>query len=335
MALNLGHQAQLFDALSDYADFYLIVNSVRKWNKWIRPIPDNVHFVPYYESGKYDLALLHIDNQCVSPDMGKAILFRDLKEVTQDIPQIIINHGSPCWPENAFGWSEEEIIERMRLMIGDAKMIVNSNTAEGRWGWGQAIIHGMRPEDYYDYEKEPRVITTLSGAGMDKYYNRRLLSEIKKELIMQHGIRLQHITVDWHGGDEVMNGERANELSSPYEAYKDYIARALVYVNCTYDSPMPRSRTEAMLSGACVVTSKYHDADKFIKNGVNGFILPDNPQAYVDLIAALVKEFPSKAKQIGQAGKKTAIDMVSMDRYRGEWLGVLEEVLGKKIARVK
>lgn len=65
----------------------------------MRPLPEGVKFVPYYQPGRYDLAVLHLDQQCVDPNIGKGTLYRHLNKVIQDIPKVVINHGTPFWPE--------------------------------------------------------------------------------------------------------------------------------------------------------------------------------------------------------------------------------------------
>ena len=322
---HIGHQQTLINALKGEAEFYFLVNSVRHWPKWLRPIPDNVHFVAQYEPGVYDLAILHVDQQCIDYELGKARLTRDMDEVIQDIPKVFINHGSPMWPENQHGWDEGDLIERMKLLVGDSPMVVNSHEAAKRWGWGRTIIHAMNPDEWWDLPKEPRVVASISPAGFDKYYNRRLLRAIKEELDEVHSIKLVHITVDWEAQDVLFNKEKTNSYDNLWDPYRDFLGRSLVYINCTLDSPMPRARSEAMLSGCCVLTSRYHDADTFIENGRNGFILPDNPRAYAQLVRELIHN-PNVAKQVGQAGKQTATELFSMERYKGQWLELLKEV---------
>jgi spore maturation protein CgeB len=92
---------------------------------------------------------------------------------------------------------------------------------------------------------------------------------------------------------------------------------------------MPRSRTEAMLSGACVVSTYNQDAEMFLKDGENSFKALRNPKYVCDLIEGLISNY-SKAVEIGQAGKKTAIELFSKERYEQEWVEVLQEVTGKK-----
>lgn len=323
---HIGHQWDLFNALADHADFHLLVNNNRKWNKWVRPLPKNASHVTEYRPELYDLAILHTDQQSADPEIGKSRHFRDLMAVTEGHPRIVINHGSPMWPENKYGWSEEEIIERLKLVIGDTPMVVNSRTAVERWGnWGRPIIHGMATDEWWELPKEPRVVTVLSEAGFAQYYNRRLLQKIKETLHVEHSINLVHINVDWTA-QSAFTGPKTNDYDNMWDTYRDFLGRSLLYINQTFDSPMPRSRTEAMLSGCCVLTSPYHDADSFIENGKNGFLMPDNPHAYVELIVELLKH-PEIARNVGQEGKKTAQELFSRDRYRDDWLALIKEVV--------
>ena len=78
----------------------MIINNIKRWNYFARPLPKNVKWVSGYEKGKYNLAVLDIDQQCVDPRIGKGQLYRMLDKAIDDIPKIVINHGTPCWPEN-------------------------------------------------------------------------------------------------------------------------------------------------------------------------------------------------------------------------------------------
>ena len=102
----------------------------------------------------------------------------------------------------------------------------------------------------------------------------------------------------------------------------------MVYFNPTLESPMPRSRTEAMFSGACVLTLPNHDAENFIQSGVNGIHVPNNPVVIADLIEELMKNY-KKCVEIGQAGKKTATEIFHKDRFQKDWLDLIHKVLNK------
>ncbi len=334
---HLGNQFELLKLAKKYpVKFYWLENNVRKWTRFSpRPMPQDVYtkdefeYVPYYEPGKYDLAILHLDQQAADPFIGKGQLYRQLNETIQDIPKVVFNHGTPMWDD----FFTEDIvinggniphkdgtrhIDGIKAIVGDNQMIVNSYESVERWGWGYPLIHGMDADDWLDLPKEPRVTISLSPGGLDKYYNRQLLTQIKTMTKERTGLDVQHIMVNYKAND--------------WQDYKEFLGRSLIYINQTLDSPMPRSRTEAMLSGCCVLTSRYHGADGFIEHGKDGFIMPDNPMSYADTIYQLIFHHYKDAVEIGQAGKEKAMKTFNPDRYQADLYDIICKVKdGKKL----
>lgn len=315
--------------------FSYLENNVRRWSKYsARPEPSTIYtknqfeWVQYYEPGKYDLAILHVDQQHTDPNIGKGQIYRQLNDLIQDIPKMVINHGVPTWDDF---FTEDLVInggeiqtargvkrlDGMKKLIGDNFMVVNSYEAVKEWGWGYPLIHGMDATEWYDLLKEPRPIISLSPGGLDKMYNRELLTHIKYKVMEQVGIPLRQITVD--------------VLAEDWDDYRHLLGNSLLYINPTKCSPMPRSRTEAMLSGCCVLTSKYHGASEFIEDGVNGFILPDNPLSYAEAIYQLINYNYKEAVEIGQRGRETAIKYFNSERYQKDlWYLIQEVAAGRK-----
>lgn len=314
--------------------FYFLRNNVRKWEEvpeadsMHRPMHPKLKWVSYYEPGKYDLAILHTDQQHVNPDIGKGHLYRQLNEIIQDIPKIVIQHGSPDYSEM---YDEDVVINGgqfhqtngtikhvvgMKEMIGDNFMVVNSYKAVSRWGWGYPVIHGMDAKEWWDLPKEPRVTVQLSPGGMDSYNNRQLLSYIKARVKEKTGTDVMHVSV--------------NIKHNSWDQQRQYLGTSLMAITTAKDSPMPRSRTEAMLSGCCVLSSKYHNADEFIKNGENGFIIPDNPNTWADTIDQLYNYHYKDCIEIGQKGKQTAQELFNWDRYAKDMWRVIEGVTNGK-----
>ena len=334
---HLGNQMEMLKLAKNYPiKFYWFENNVRKWTKYSpRPMPetwltkDEFEWVTHYEPGKYDIAILHLDQQAADPAIGKGQLYRQLNEIIQDIPKIVFNHGTPCWDEHftedlVVNGGEVQTSRGLRMMdgikaiVGDNPMIVNSYTSVDRWGWGYPLIHGMDKDEWWDLPKEPRVTISLSPGGLDKYYNRQLLTAIKASVKEKTGLDVQHIMVNYKAQD--------------WDDYRQFIGKSLIYINPTLDSPMPRSRTEAMLSGCCVLTSKYHGADEFIKHGEQGFIMPDNPMSYADTIYQLIFHHYKDAVAIGQAGKDRAQKLFTPERYQKDLFDIITTVLdGKKL----
>jgi glycosyltransferase involved in cell wall biosynthesis len=326
---HVGNQYEMLKLAEKYpVEFTYLENNVRRWSRYsARPMPDHLKWATHYEPGKYDLAILHVDQQHTDPNIGKGQLYRAMNEIITDIPKIVINHGTPMWDEM---FTEDLVINGgdivgnrgtkrmigMKELVGDNFMIVNSYESVDRWGWGYPLIHGMQPDEWFDLPKEPRVTISLSPGGLDKYYNRQLLSAIKGEVKERTGLDVWHITVSYEAKD--------------WQDYREILGSSLIYINPTLDSPMPRSRTEAMLSGCCVLTSPYHGAEDFIEHGVNGLIVPDNPISYAKAIGTLVNECYTDAIRMGQAGKATALKHFNLDRYLDDLWGIINEVANGK-----
>ena len=365
----------------------LLKNNIRRWNWDARPFPKNAKWVSHYDPNEgYHAAVIHVDQQCVDPKIGKGQLYRDLNRVIQDIPKIVINHGTPWWPERwgQYGegtWLVPPILKRrreveayqvdflinggtttdsgelieiegMKKLVGDNVMVVNSHQAKEDWGWGHPIIHGLDPDEWFDLPKEPRPIITLSPAGLDSYYGRDLLQRTKEHLRERYGIILYQIGQEWIIGKDAKfeRGERDG-----FTTYREFLGRSLVYVNCTQNSPMPRGRTEGFLSGCCVLTTPFQDADSFVNfdtapiwresegtddyiraidatieekiDEINGFLIPNNPVAIGALTNHLICNRYKEAVQIGQNGKQMAMKRFDKKRYDSEWRKVIKNVL--------
>jgi glycosyltransferase involved in cell wall biosynthesis len=377
---HVSHNYALYQ-LPD-TEWYVLNNNIRRWNYYARPLP-KITYVPYYEPGKYDVAVLHVDQQIIDPRIGKGVLYRDLNKLITDIPKVVINHGTPYWPENwgagshkkwnmpdGFADNEkdniefqkdflinggktrigEEIvdIEGMKSLIGNNTMVVNSYEARKQWGFGKVIWHGLDSSEWFDNPKELRSITQLSPAGLDWYYNRDLLSSTMSRLREDFGIK--HVWMSGSNGWSPDQHPRFGEMGG-FWSYRDYMSRSLVYFNPTKESPMPRSRTEAMLSGCCIVTTGGQDVEKFInfdtrkiwsistgikhfldqvdeliqEDGINGIIVPENPLAIAALINYLFNHYKLAVK-IGQEGKKTAQVIFSQERYNKDWTELLKNI---------
>lgn len=318
---HVGHQYSLITAFPEI-NFYYIKYRARQWNEESRPVPKNLFFVEHYEPGIYDFAILHLDQQCLYGDR-KGEPYRMMNEIIQDIPKIVINHGTPHFLNK----DTEELKEQMRKEVGDNYMIVNCEQAAREWGFGKTIIHGISPTDFCPAkEKVNRIITTISPNhnpekdGWREYYNRYFFRDVKEK------VDIVHI---------------GNDIKfSSYEEYRKYLGESLVYFNPTKHSPMPRSRTEAMLAGACIVSTPFHDWEKYIENGKNGFIISgDDVEEAVEILKWLQRN-PTKAQEIGEAGRRTAMYHFSPERYRRDWQEVIKRVLdghiiGKEVKTLK
>lgn len=319
---HVGHQYELI-RLPMFESYDFVINPYRTWGSSSRPLPEKAQWVTHYEKGKYDLAILHVDQQSIyNPDSGDRIhkgkLYLDLrKAIGDDCPIITINHMTPFHDK----YESPFVVDFIKKMVAGTTMVSNSYQARDQWGWGEVIIHGLHPDEWYDLPKEPRAITVLSPAGMDKAYRRIFLKTVQR-MLDEMGVPFV-----WVGVDRKFDN---------FEDYRQFIGRSLVFFMPTWQSPMPRARTEAMFSGCCIVTTPYHDADKFIKHEENGFLttrsvitdprIMDNPEVTAQTIKRLVIDRPDLALKIGQAGKQTANEIFTFEKFSDQWEALLKKL---------
>lgn len=289
------------------------------WNEAQRPIPDNVISVPQtqlgqsVDEGDWDVALLHLDQWCDRQTL-RAWPYRFMKQSTQAIPQIVIMHGTPDFPENRAG---------VLRLIGDLPVVCNSRHAAMEWDGGEgrvdryglpqfrAVIHGYRVDEFRNYPFDQRRIeafTICSGGTMSSEYHGLPLAERL----------MRDVPLAWYGP----RGNR--EWKNSYGAYLDMLASSLIYVSPTRRAPMPGARTEAMLSGCCVVSVPGNDWEGYITNGLNGYVV-DTYAEMRRLIRELL-EHPVIAYNMGQAGRARALATFGHERFAADWLRVLAEI---------
>ena len=303
----VGHQFEIAN-MPFIEQYDLLVNPYRTWGTNSRPFPEKCNWVTHYEKGKYDFAILHLDQQCVNSRIGKGELYKQVNEVIQDIPKIVINHMTPLHDS----LPDSEVVRRVKELVGDNFMICNTFEARKMWGWGKTVIHGMDIDDWQSNPKEPRATIYVSPAGMEKAYKREILRNTIS-LLNEWGFKFY-----WIGTDVKFK---------TFDEYRDWLSRSLVYLNLTHQSPRPRARTEAMLSGCCIVTNRQQDADTFIENGKNGFLVDEDPVQVATLVSELLTSRCAEAKRIGEVGRKFAQKEFSRENFEKQWLEVIKEVL--------
>lgn len=304
---HLAHAYRLH-ALPARFDWYPV--GPRFWDEGIRPRPANWGgFVEKPDPVGYDLILSHIDNWCDRTPL-RATPYRVMAELASQvphIPRVTIMHGTPDNEQN------RQAIHRLLAGApgGMPYVVCNSQQAARDWGFprGRAIIHGYDVDEFGSERERMRIAATVCSAGWmsEIYHGVPLLRRIKRD-----------VDVLWIGA----NGDAGYFPS--YLEYREFLAALLIYVHPGAASPMPGARTEAMLSGACVVTTSNQDADRCIEHGVTGFLC-DTAEAMIDTIRMLLAD-PALAYRVGKAGREAARAFFHKDRYVADWLSLLAEL---------
>lgn len=310
------HQTHSYRLHALPAEFWFLETGYRTWDESQRPRPANFQgFLDPLEVGDYafDLILCHLDQWCDTRYPLRALPYRLVNLAAlhhfPGVPRVAIMHGTPD-----DGGNHKRIMTLLDNTPGGAPFLVcNSQAAYDGWGLGpersRAIIHGYDVDEFWS-EKTRRleIITVCSGGEMSReYHGIPLLERIRRD-----------VPVTWIGA----RGDR--DFFPDYRAYREYLATALIYLHTGKRSPMPGARTEAMLSGCCIVTTDNHDVGDFVDHGHSGFIA-DSAGELIDILCELLAD-PSRAYEVGQRGREAARAMFAQDRYVAEWLTLIAEL---------
>lgn len=309
------HIAHQYEIAKLFKSYDMLMNPWRDWDDRragfvkpnpSRPVPPNMKMVYTLDPKDYDLAILHVDQQTIEPNSQKWRLFTHFEEITRGMNRVVINHMTPYSDK----YESPDVITMMQNLVGDIPMVTNSKQAAEQWGWGTPIIHGMELEEWQDLPKEPRIVVSVSTDGMRLAYRRELLNDTI-EILEKKGIPIFWIQSDIR--------------PKSFEEYREYLGRSLIYFHPLWQSPMARARTEAMLSGCCVVSTKHHDWHEYITEGENGYLVIDNPRVMAEKLQYLL-EHPQEARAVGKRGREFARKTFNHDRWANDWQNFIKSL---------
>ena len=308
-----------------------------QWEYRQRPLRANVRLRPIgeFERRDYDLAILHFDENVLCPQLSNGTLGDDwgasfewfLRNI--DLPTVAVCHGTVPFvgqyganpnPIERFEPIEEQ---RLRLVeaLGEIPVICNSHQAAAEWRFRRqrVIWHGLDPREFPPGTHELPVLSH----GEDRYRpHYRGFHELRrvKELLGEG------VPVASHRHDPVsaVPPDDPSDAALSFRAWVDHLRRYKIYLNTTLRSPMPRSRTEAMLCGAIPVSLRNHDVDRFVAQGVNGFY-GDTPEELAEAIRYLLADERARVR-MARAARDTAVRTCNISRFLDDWTVMLKEL---------
>ncbi len=312
----------------------------------------------------FDLAILHFDEEVLDPPAGQPYPFRRLLE-RLEVPIIAICHGpapflaGPGGEASPGGAVTIDETRRSAIvgMVGDKALVVtNSLQAAREWRFARArtIWHGLDPDEYPRSSYERKVLTIVNSlARKPLYQGHRLYKEATAGLPCDYlgkdpaaefrrvspprpigsPWRLLWNAADLLGGDgDAARGAPGlrRAISNGYgrahfRAYRDLIGRYSIYFNPTRLSPMPRSRLEGLFCGLALVTTRHHDVDQWLEDGVTGFSA-DDAATLRGRLGELCDD-PGLCRRLGEAGRQMARERFHVRHYLKAWEDTIEEVL--------
>jgi len=284
---------------------YIVSNSLhgRLWSLSQRPKPENIEFIfPENVSLRdYDVVVVH-DN--VQLDW----IYRLFARTGISKPVIQIMHSSPINTATA-KWFQD------KLLSLNAYVIFNSFKDQKLWSIKgvkqKVIIAGLDPDEWGPWE---------GGSGQILHVGNNLTS---RDWVTGYSI-LKKATKDLPLKIVGHNPDLKTKVAPNFDALREEYRKCSVYFNPTKESPNPRGRIEAAMTGCPLVSTEFVDAD-FIKNGVNGYKSNDPTKLREYLIDLLNNE--EKQKVFSKRIRETAIEKFHIKRFLKEWKEVLEEVI--------
>ncbi|MBK7865292.1 MAG: glycosyltransferase [Archangiaceae bacterium] len=342
---HCAHQYELFKLPHDFTLMMGAPSMSREWDFKSRPLRPNARFVDRaaLNLNDFDLAILPFDESCVNPALANGVLASDwgdlFCELRQSlrIPTIALCHGSVPF-HGAFDHRHErpDLVvatnepERKRIVdfVGDIPVVCNSHQAQAEWQFrdSRVIWHGFDPAEYPLTTARGGALTACPGIARRPHYCGYYLFKAATE-----GVECAVLGDGVQGAIKVPAPPVAVGSGNDYgyhrfRNYVDVLREYSVFFNPTLLSPMPRSRAEAMLCGLAMVTTPNHDADRFIRDGVNGFVSGDAGEIRERMKYLLAN--PEAARKLGAAGRETAIREFHIDRYLGQWRELISKVVG-------
>jgi hypothetical protein len=267
--------------------------------------PANVHEVPADRVAALDLdVIIH---------QSRATWLTDRHEILSPtqlaLPQVVIEHDPPRRSP-----TDE------RHPVDDPNTLIVHVTHFNRLMWdnGRAptavIEHGVAvPDDARwtgELERGITVVNDLATRG------RRLGADL-------FDLARRVVPLDLVGMESEELGGRG-EVPPP--ELPGYLAPYRFYFHPVRYTSLGLSLCEAMAVGVPVVGLATTELPTVIEDGVNGFIATD-PQRLVAAMRALLAD-PGLARAVGDAGRRTAAERFSIERFTRDWDTLLSEVCG-------
>ena len=248
------------------------------------------------------------------------------------MPTVAICHGTPQfvgqfdpnYTEEDLGVIDDDVRKEFVNLLQDVTVVCNSNQAAQEWGFlkSRVIWHGFSPHDFPPGLHDRKLLAMAERAIQNRvHYNGYFIfKEVQSQL--QGLVEFAHLDTPDPQGLISGNNEWAR---AKFHNYTRELGRYSIYFNPTVRSPMPRTRGEAMMTGAVTVSLKNHDVDEFIDNEVNGFYASE-PAELAEQIKFLIKN-PSKLEKMGKASRLTALNIFNQDRYLADWFNLISGIL--------
>lgn len=288
-------------------DFYLVTDAERSTHHTGRsgtlPWGDNVHEAPaeHLREMAFDVVLYQSRDTW---DIDRHTL---LSEAQRRLPAIYLEHDPPQQhPTDTLHWAADAANWIVHVTPFNALMW-NSGPSPTR-----VIDHGVLPLSPARYSGEREsgivVVNNLDLRG------RRLGSDIYSDVASRVPLALVGMGSERCGGE----GEVANRDLPQRMALHRFFFNPIRYTS------LGLAVIEAMMVGVPVVGLATTELVTVIRSGVNG-IVDTRVDRLVEGMRLLLRD-PALARDLGEAGRRHAMERFSIDRFVHDWLEALRDL---------
>jgi tetratricopeptide (TPR) repeat protein/glycosyltransferase involved in cell wall biosynthesis len=282
----------------------------RRWDKNMRPIPDNVILLSEKE------AISQLDEGAI--DLLIAHNIKDIVNVhAYSLPKILVFHNK-LTTEIKLGnnnVNREDYLKKIKPLVKNVKKIFISESKRLDWGLdGDVILPGIDVNDYGGYIGDnPSIL--------------RVGNMIKERDIMMGFTVSESILLDLPSKTLGMNPTIIkSRLSSGFDDLLDHYRSLRVYLHTTsncYEDGYNLSLLEAMAVGMPVLSILNNTSP--IRNEDNGYISDDIQ--YLRSCAVKLLGDQKLAYSLGQKARETVRDEFSQTKFLQLWIKSIEETI--------
>ena len=336
---HVPHQYEIYKLPHD---FVLVTGTgtslTNQWDNHQRPLRPNVQLrsVNEIDFSEFDMAIVHFDENVLCPELSNSVLGNDWGRTfawfldNVKLPMVAVCHGTPPFvgqygadpnPIENFTIYEAQV-EALRRRLGDIRVVVNSHQCASEWRFNKTkvIWHGYDPQEFPFGRHDLDVVSHGPDRHRPHYRGAHQLKAVLERLDPQ-------LTVSTHKhlSDVPVPGEDPRYSEFAFRNWLIHLGQHKVYLNTTLRSPMPRSRTEAMMCGVVPVSIDNHDVSRFIRNDVNGF--SSTSVAEIADYANYLCRNPTAQQRVSAAARQTAIDIFNHDRFLNNWASLIDDTV--------
>jgi 2-polyprenyl-3-methyl-5-hydroxy-6-metoxy-1,4-benzoquinol methylase len=290
----------------------------RRWDKNMRPIPDNVILISQKE------AISQLDEGMV--DLVIAHNIKDLVNVYEYcLPKILVFHNKLS-TEIKLGnnmITREDYLKKIDPLLKNVNKIFISENKQRDWGLsGDVILPGIDVNEYGGYRGDNLSILRVGNLIKERDI---MMGFSTSESIISG---LPSITL---GLNPTISESR---MSSGFNDLLEHYRSLRVYVHTTsneYEDGYKLSLLEAMAVGMPVVSIANKTSP--IVNGINGYISGDIK--YLKECAISLLGDKNLANSLGQKARDTVVEKFSQAKFLNLWISIIEKSIVEFLERSK